>query len=320
MNTLFPVYIYEEGLELPTEGTYYLVAGNGIWLHKDTGIVRAFVPVDNVSVLEDLKAESQVGMNMPKLPANHVYKIKKFFQEVVSRHHAESATILYFNKKTGDFKVQITDQRVSHGGVAYKRVGTTHLEGMQDYLRVGTIHSHCDFGAFHSGTDIGDEEDFDGLHCTFGHNNKDEFTITASIVVNGNRLQVDPMTVLEGIQPARAYGSHRDEFFTLLPPSEETMAEWERDKNNWLSHVNSNFWRTGWGVPKVPSDGITKGTNVIWAGDLSTVKLKTIMGECPFEVLDRKDDRIVIETNTGRASLSVKLFNKETGNEEDTQN
>ncbi len=42
---MFPVYTYQEGMELPEEGNYYLVSGNGLWLHKDTGIVKAFIPV-----------------------------------------------------------------------------------------------------------------------------------------------------------------------------------------------------------------------------------------------------------------------------------
>ncbi|CAE7860211.1 unnamed protein product [Symbiodinium microadriaticum] len=304
---MFPVLIYEEGMELPSEGTYFLVSGNGLWMHKDTGIVRAFVPVQNISVLPDLESTSQVGMNMPKLPAKHVYKIKKFFQEVVDRYHAESATILYYNKKTGDFKVQITDQNVSHGGVAYRRVGTTHLEGYEDYLRVGTIHSHCDFNAFHSGTDIGDEEDFDGLHCTFGHNDKRVFSITASIVVNGHRLQVDPSTVLDGIE------FERTEFFTLHQPSEETLDEWDRDKDRWLSHVNGRP-RNGWGVPFIREPRVATidvGDQVSWAGDLKTVSLKTIMGSGPFQVLERKDGKLILNTEAGRAALSEKLFNKE---------
>ena len=71
---------------------------------------------------------------------------------------------------------------------------------MEGYLRVGTIHSHCDFGAFHSGTDINDEADFDGLHVTFGHNNRDIFTISASIVVNNIRKSVEPMDFIEGVE------------------------------------------------------------------------------------------------------------------------
>ncbi len=48
---MFPVFLYQEGVELPTEGTYFVVAGNGNWLHKDTGIVKAFIPVDKISCL-----------------------------------------------------------------------------------------------------------------------------------------------------------------------------------------------------------------------------------------------------------------------------
>ena len=93
---------------------------------------------------------------------------------------------------------------------------------MENFLCVGTIHSHCDFGAFHSGTDIGDEEDFDGLHVTFGHNNLVEFSISATIVVNGNRLQVDPLEVLEGIEPVVG----KDGKYKFADFAQELVEEW----------------------------------------------------------------------------------------------
>lgn len=306
-NPGFPVYIYEEGMELPNKGIYYLVSGNGLWLHKDTGIVNAFVPVDNISVLQELDSKTMLSMNMPKLPARHVYKIKKFFQEVVDKHQAESNTILYYNKNTGDFKVQITEQVVSHGGVNYKRIGLSHTEEMKDYLRVGTIHSHCDFGAFHSGTDVGDEEDFDGLHCTFGHNNKEEFTISASIVVNGHRLKVDPMTVLEGIDPVEK--EKEDDFFSLKEPDQKVVEEWAAEKDGWMSHVQG---QNGFGFFSKPfSDGIEIGENVSWVGDLKYNNLKETMGDGPFEVVNRDKNKLTVKTNIGLAQLSVNLFKKE---------
>lgn len=42
---MYPIHIYEQGKELPQDGTYYLIAGNGVLLHKDTCIVKAFLPV-----------------------------------------------------------------------------------------------------------------------------------------------------------------------------------------------------------------------------------------------------------------------------------
>jgi hypothetical protein len=64
---------------------------------------------------------------------------------------------------------------------------------------VGTIHSHCDFSAFHSGTDEADESTFDGVHLTFGHVNSDKFSIASSIVFNNNRSKLEPSDVALGI-------------------------------------------------------------------------------------------------------------------------
>jgi hypothetical protein len=65
---------------------------------------------------------------------------------------------------------------------------------------VGTIHSHCDFSAFHSGTDERDEATFDGLHLTFGNVNRENFSIAGSVVFCNSRSKVDPSTVCEGIE------------------------------------------------------------------------------------------------------------------------
>lgn len=197
---MFPVYLYEEGTKLPDEGSYYVVAGNGNFMHKDTGIVRCFVSVKEVSCLADIDATNWVSLCIPKIPANIVYKIKQFFKEVVAKYRTEANATLYYNKTTEDYKIHVSKQTVSHSAVRYNRrlVGDEILE-YEGFLRIGTIHSHCDFEAFHSGTDIMDEEDFDGLHVTFGDNDKEEFTVTTSVVVNGCRTEIAPEDVLNGI-------------------------------------------------------------------------------------------------------------------------
>lgn len=301
---MFPVYIYDEQLELPTEGNYFLVSGNGLWLHKDTGIVRAFVPVDNISVLQDLDAKGYVQCGLPKLPAEHVWRIKTFFKKVVEKHRSEASTSLYFNKTTGEFRIHVPEQKVSHGGVNYKRQAMSHQPEMEGFLCVGTIHSHCDFGAFHSGTDIGDEEDFDGLHCTFGHNNLDEFSISASIVVNGFRVKVDPLSVLEGIEPAPDFGDGRYRLPSLAPELEE---QWSTGLEGWMENVRGMYFGGygTWGVAK-----FFRGDKVKWAGDLSTVTFKTTCGDGPFEVDSAEDGKITIVTKVGLAKFSDKLFER----------
>jgi hypothetical protein len=294
---MFPVYVYNEDLELPDHGTYYLVAGNGLWLHKDTGVVRAFVPVENISVLEDLDVECFVECCLPKIPAQHVWRIKTFFKNVVSEHRSEASTSLYYNKETKEFKIHVPPQSVTHGSVSYKREALTHIDGMENFLCVGTIHSHCDFGAFHSGTDIGDEEDFDGLHCTFGHNNLEEFSISASVAVNGNRMLVNPLDVLEGIEPVPGQeGKYK--LATLAP---ELEAEWSVGLDDWMSQVSS----------QQRLKRFLKGDKVVWAGCLNTIStIKTQCGEGPFEVDSAYDGQVTVMTKVGLARFNEKLFKR----------
>ena len=301
---MFPVYIYKDDLDLPDHGNYYLVAANGFWLHKDTGIVKAFVPVDNISVLEDLDAEGFVQCLLPKLPAKHVWRIKTFFKNVVAKHHSEASTSLYYNKETKEFRIHVPKQTVSHGGVQYRREALTHIEGMENFLCVGTIHSHCDFGAFHSGTDISDEEDFDGLHCTFGHNNLDEFSISATVAVNGIRMLVDPLSVLEGIEPVPG----RDGFYKLATLAPELEAEWTVGLDDWMSQVSSHQKYSWFGRD---NEKFRKGDKVTWAGEMSSAgHIKAQCGEGPFEVDSAFDGQVTVMTKVGLARFNEKLFKR----------
>lgn len=308
---MFPVYIYDEpDKEFPKEGTFFVVSGNGLWMHKDTGVVSGFVPVDNISCLEDLDAEVMVSCNLPPIPERIVWRIKEFFRRVVEKYDSEAATILYFNKEQQEYKVHIPEQNVSKGGVQYKRVALTGVEGMEDFLRVGTIHSHCDFDAFHSGTDISDEEHFDGLHLTFGHNDRDHFTISSSIVVNGQRLKVNPRDNLEGIilSPEEEQIS-REQFYCFRELEESVKEEWSEGLDQWMEQVKGYARRRVWGPDP---DTIRKGDMVEWAGNLATVSFKETCGEGPFEVFKAEDSKITIKANFGLARFSDKLFRKVT--------
>lgn len=322
---MFPLILYQEGTQLPSYGTYFVVAANGYWLHKDTGIVKAFVPVDRISILQDLDAESWVQCNLPKIPAKLVWQIKHFFKEVTDQFKTEVNVILYFNKQDQSYKIVVPQQNVSHGGVAYRRESLIHDPDMVDYLRVGTIHSHCDFGAFHSGTDQHDETDFDGLHCTFGNNHLDDFTIVASVVVNGHRLMISPLNVLEGVE-------HIDEqHFRLLSPESK---EWLTDIREWFHAVQTgvpvkwcctssleavqNMGTENVDDPPCPAevsaieDVIVAGDKVEWAGDLTTVSFRSICGEGPFVVESVADNQVTVATNVGLARFSEKLFKRAT--------
>lgn len=237
VDTMFgiPVFVLnEEGIELPESGNYYVVAGNGTFLHKDNGLMHTVIPVEAVAPLEDYTpTDTSIGHNLAKIDASLCYKVKTFFAKVVAKYNAESCVVLFYNADTEDYALVVPQQAVAHGGVKYHRGGLTHMQELAGYVPVGTIHSHCDFQAFHSGTDDRDEEDWDGLHITFGHNDQEEFTISASIVMNAKRGKFDPMTIIEGIAHIV------DDRYTLVEQGEDFKQQVEQETDLWMQQIVS---------------------------------------------------------------------------------
>lgn len=300
---MYPVFIYQEGMELPQKGTYFVVAGNGTFMHKDTGICQCLVPVPNISFLDDLVVDNKIQVDLPKVPADLVWQIKEFFRAVVKKYHAESEVTLYYNPEKQHYKLHVPQQFVSHASVHYRRVGTIHLEEMEGYLRVGTIHSHCDFGAFHSGTDVDDESDFDGLHVTFGHNDKDAFTISASLVINNFRKIVDPLEYLEGIEKENGN-------FRLTPIPVEVAKNVVGEVEKWLQNVNQSEPLDDIFVPSHNTSGLFLRTPefVEWADDMKEGRLPEVLGQGPFEIVSRSKGRLTIKTDSGEFYMPDTFF------------
>ena len=268
MSFEIPVIVYEDGTELPANGTFFVVAANGLFLNKDNGVVTALVPVDKISILNELDTTSRIQWMLPKIPFEHLYKVKLFFQRVVEAYRAEACVLIYFNKETQQFKILASHQNVSHYGVGYKIPATgPNLDG---FILVGTIHSHCDFEAFHSDIDIIDEVDFDGLHMTFGNNDKNDFTVSACVVVNGYRQKIDPKLAIEGLR-----WMHQETYSFESPYINKS--EWDAEIDLWFSRVTP-------GKPdgRIKS-GIRPGDTVVWNDNVDNV-WKMQLGSKPFKI------------------------------------
>lgn len=190
---MIPVYVFEKGVKLPSEGTFYVVAKNGLFLHKDTGTIKATVKVEGVSFLEEMKQGAR--LRLPKISQELIVRTLLFFRAVYREHKSEAEVQIHYNSDSGEYKIHCPIQEVSGGGVDYD--SSDRFDGFQ---LVGTIHSHCNFGAFHSGIDDGDEKHFDGLHITIGHLDQPYFTISCSMTVNGQRFNFKPEDVIIGIE------------------------------------------------------------------------------------------------------------------------
>ena len=227
---LFPIYLYEEDFELPEKGTYYLVTSKGIYMHKETKAGNALVPVEGIPWLEAPSMEFQ--LKLPKIPGRIIAQAHSFFRKVYEKCKSEAYVTLMYNIKANTYKLHCPKQKVSSGSVNYDRSEAV-ADFEQEWQMVGTIHSHCNFSAFHSGTDTGDEATFDGIHITIGHvDRKQGFSMVSSIAINAQRETLEPENCCNGVVRATdksvkkytymAFGDAA--YFNLELTEEETQA------------------------------------------------------------------------------------------------
>jgi hypothetical protein len=183
--------IVRAGEPIPDE-TCYILTKKGIFLKKKMDIMESIIPVQEISFLEEMKCYAK--MNIKSMKKNIFNEILSVFRWVFYEFRSECQCILHYNTKNKKWIAEIPNQEVSVGSISYE----SDLQ-FPGYLRIGTIHSHGSMSAFHSSTDIHDEENWDGIHITIGNVNSDEFTVKSSIVTNGNRFVVDPLEYIVGL-------------------------------------------------------------------------------------------------------------------------
>lgn len=248
----YPIYLYEEGVELPEKGGYYLVCKTGIYFHKNTKAGNALVPVKGIPWLEEPNLEFR--LKLPKVPGRIVGQALTFFRKVFEKYHAEAYVTLLYSGKLSQYRLWCPKQKVSAMSVNYDRTDQPDFADRQanDWQMVGTIHSHCDFSAYHSGTDVGDEATFDGIHITLGHVNKAQFSMAASIAINEIRETLEPEQSCAGVVRISNKSSDKfmswknDAFYFDLELSEEDaqglVADTEIIDNEWMPKVEKESW------------------------------------------------------------------------------
>jgi len=195
---MFPVHIHDvKDKPLPEDDTFFIVAKEGPFIKKKVGVLECLVPVKSISILQSAKelVTAFARMHIKKIPKKDICKIFYFLRAVYEEHRSEGMVLLFYNEDTGLHYQIAPSQKVSGAGVDYERGYTK-----EGYTMIGTIHSHANFSAFHSGTDHNDETSFDGLHITIGNVMDDDFSVSASIMANGHRVMVDPEDYMSGIR------------------------------------------------------------------------------------------------------------------------
>lgn len=268
---LFPVYLYEEDVELPKIGTYYVVAKDGIYIHVNRAVGSALVKATEIPWLKS--ANTHINLSLPKIPGRIIGQAWKFFSKIYAQYQSESYLQLYYSKKLNQYRLWCPKQTVSFGGVHYDRsdqfsakeregteLDSTEIKQESVWNCVGTIHSHCNFSAFHSGTDTADESTFDGIHLTIGHVDREEFSLVSSVAICDNRLQLEPENCVtsdlvrtidkEVVKSKWMNFVGNDTCFFKLNLSEKDqeglLADEEMIENEWIPKVEKQQYQQTW--------------------------------------------------------------------------
>lgn len=189
---MFQVVLNDGKNEIPNDKVVYII-GKKIYLKKTVGLIESVTPLKEISFLNEM--ECYAKLNARKIPFSVFSRVLNFFKKVYIEHFSEAAILLYYNPDKKRYKICIPKQEVGAASVDYKVE-----KSFPGYVLMSSIHSHANFGAFHSGTDKNDEKDFDGLHITIGNVNSTDFSLAASVVINGSRFKYNPCDYIEGIE------------------------------------------------------------------------------------------------------------------------
>lgn len=187
------------------ETTCFVLQGDNLFKFRKTDIYTILSGVDDKEkILKEFFPDKQ-NFNTKTLYAvegtltdgilNYFFPLEEFayaisyFEWVYDTYKNESAVLLLVNHELKEWKV-LTVVNTETSGVSVKYIHPTsnveltdpeeqeaHKKVVEKYTRLfdegwriyGTIHSHCNFSAFHSSVDDADENDFEGLHITIGN-------------------------------------------------------------------------------------------------------------------------------------------------------
>jgi hypothetical protein len=207
---MIPVYLKAADGDQPVESTYYLLAANGVFLVKKSGLFSSVTATETLIGLD--QQSPSISLSFPKLPRDLLERVYGFFRFVFERLDGEAVVFLYYSPGSGEFHVDAPPQRLTRyrtrrgwrteGNVEYRA-----LARPDGFLKLGDAHSHGDSHAFFSSIDDRDDAE-DGLRVVMGRLDRPQPDVRVSFMANGTRFKLDAADVLE-------------DFRQPVPPSEE---------------------------------------------------------------------------------------------------
>lgn len=179
----------------PVNGPYFIALKDGYHMVKSTHWGKVMVPVKEVPDLPEYKAASILWYPEQRIPQELIAQVWGFFLQVFK--DIQSEAMVYLTHKDGQYRVFVPPQKVTKVAVN----ATFDAANVGDWQVVGTIHSHCDFSAYHSSTDQHDADGMDGLHITIGNVNSYTPSVALMISVNKVKWNMKPEDIIQDGMP-----------------------------------------------------------------------------------------------------------------------
>ena len=190
------------------ERIFYILGRNGLYLCRNHEFFQSCVPARRgPSELEE--QATFLAPRFPMIPRVLFERAVGFFDQVAELHSAEAAVLLVWDRSAKRVRLAVPEQTapVSPGwnGTRYP-IGVHYVPPADlpaDWVPFGDIHSHVNYSAYASSTDVADEVHTAGLHIVVGGILREPPDIHVEAVVDGNRFALDASQVIEDYRRRR---------------------------------------------------------------------------------------------------------------------
>jgi hypothetical protein len=192
-----------------TSGLRYVVARDGTYLERRTGVFHSSVRVEPQIPMLDSHAEF-CRLACPPLPRVMLRQMLGFFQAAYQKHRGEAALVLLYHPALRRYRWWCPPQRVSMVWCWDRYEASDWVqfdppaELPEGYLHFGDAHSHHG-PPIPSHMDRSDEEYQDGLHLIVGNITRDEPTWHLDFCIDGQRFTLPPPMLIESLPPPPYY-------------------------------------------------------------------------------------------------------------------
>jgi hypothetical protein len=190
------------------EDVFYLLSCDGLFRCRNHEFFRSCVRAETGP--SDLGEQRPfLAPRFPMIPQALIEEAVGFFDRVAEQHGSEATVVLAYDREDQSVHLVVPVQTatVSYGWSGYVSPIGVHYVPPTDlpasWVPYGDIHSHVDYAAYSSTTDVEDETHAAGLHVVIGRIREEPPEIHVEAVVDGTRFTLESSRVIEGYEKRR---------------------------------------------------------------------------------------------------------------------